>query len=513
MATCDISKENPFFEPRFFFNWVKERCDKKQIDLTKLDKSVVEELVERNAYYQKRIINLAFDRMFPIINLPSSSICLNLKKSNGWGDVVFMDKLSKIVADKIGASITGPGCYNYSQKMLEMHDLIIAGPALQFSSESPETVGKLLEINEYSLWTGKADIPSGPGADELGIFESEEHFQAFQIRPSLLDAIKDLKSSSLKGALSLTTSDTKIYFGYGHRYFIDFSKIITRWEGGKKSDTSPVIICLVEGGVFSSPEDSMRSRTHSYFEEQMKSEDSTFDGFSSISFQHIISKESDKCDIISKSYQLKKEGKPLHIITMSALTREDMLAMQRLSQPFAFVTGDQSLSEVISLVDKFWLYDLCPHKIKLLKTLCDRASSIFGKESLINSFLNIFVSEEKDKIEKVVSILNKNEELLLKQFRILNLTIKNEGNLGNNVCRKVIHMIIKRHMEKLKIAETEEVIHKEVFSAIIENRAPILDKHFFELHNKIQQAVVRELLVGHSIDSHSDIICDYLAVI
>lgn len=511
MATYDISKENMFFEPRFFFNWVKERCDKKQINLIKLD-TIDEELVLRSAYYQKRIINLAFDQMFPIIKLPSSTICLNLKKSNGWGDVVFMDKLSKIVADKIGASITGPGCYSYSQKMLEMHDLIIAGPALQFSSENLETVGKLLEINEYSMWTGEADIPSGPGADELGIFESEEHFQAFQIRPSLLDAIKDIKSSSLKAALSMTTSDTKIFFGYGHRYFIDFSKIISRWEGGK-SDNSPVIICLVEGGVFSSSEDSMRSRTHSYFEERIKSEESTFDGFSSISFQHIISKDSDKCDIISKSYQLRKEGKPLHIITMSSLTREDMLAMQRLSQPFAFITGDQSLSEVISLVDKFWLYDLCPHKIKLLKTLCDRASSLFGKESLINSFLNIFASEEKDKIEKVVSILNKNEELLFKQFRILNMTIKKEGNLGNNVCRKVIHMIIKRQMEKLKIAETEEVIQKEVFSAIKENRAPILEKHLFELHNKIQQAVVRKLLVGHSIDSHSDIICDYLAVI
>lgn len=182
-------------------------------------------------------------------------------------------------------------------------------------------------------------------------------------------------------------------------------------------------------------------------------------------------------------------SRPLHIITIKELLHSDVLKMQLLSEFLQLGTGDYSISELISIEELVWLYDLLPHKVPLFTKFCQRARTYFNEEKpLIVTFWKAF---NENNIPEIVKILKEQKSLLFRQFNEFNRFLKVEANAKKKMAHLASRVLIKQQAHaKFKLAALEQEIQEKICDALTEKEKPKIDGLLRDLSERIQRAAI-----------------------
>ena len=114
-------------------------------------------------------------------------------------------------------------------------------------------------------------------------------------------------------------------------------------------------------------------------------------------------------------------GRTLRILLAPRLTHQDMQILFQLSHPFTIVTGDQSLSDILTEVPKIFTYEVFPHKNGFFLTLLNLAQN-FGKagEFLKYTYVNDSAA--------LARLIREEKPLLLRDFQNLIQFIRTQYN-------------------------------------------------------------------------------------
>lgn len=496
------------------------------------------------AMVSKRL-NLIFDSFYPILPQRDAHVCINIwgmERQFGQGDFTFANKVAKGLYDELGCKVTILSPFPAKhQSLAEVMPLIIkhdkrrildsvfdshltfVGPVRNCWEHLEKLLGEDFEIGkskivihdgetgqkrdlkiqklcEYSVYQGGNELPLGPDVDEGGMYLDERRVRCLPLQR----AVAELSDYRLRTLLeSLITADARIYFGYGHNksLCLDFINIIAKYEGQQEGQTAPIIICLIEGSPLLTEPIVEELRTNTL------NGNLEWNGFSQV-FTHS-----------TKTSSLKTgTGRPLHLITLNSLPHSDVLKMQLLSEFLQLGTGDYSISELISLEELVWLYDLLPHKIPMFRKMCEQACAFFNEaEPLMVLFLKAF---DKHNIEEVVKILKEKKDLLFRQFYAFNRFLKSEANAKKRIAHLASRVLIQQQTEiRFKIKDLEKKIKKSIRVALKEEKKPEISALLQELSDRIQKATIevmtssclkQTLGTEKPIDNINDIICNYL---
>jgi hypothetical protein len=131
-----------------------------------------------------------------------------------------------------------------------------------------------------------------------------------------------------------------------------------------------------------------------------------------------------------------EDNKQLRIIDPFPLSHQQMLALMAHAHPFQQITGDQSLSEVMSLptVEKgvFPFYQMMDWKSGLHKNWSKLAASYLGKDSPYVQLLELTARKKKLDTDGFSSIWHENKVRILDDSKLLFQKISAEKNLTSN---------------------------------------------------------------------------------
>lgn len=469
--------------------------------------------IEREA---ARLVEMQLDSLYPS-NFPlNASICLLDHVMQGSGDVVFGRKTADAFCNKLSSPplifTNKPESFspsrNYQLKqydkndipgiesVLKEHEVALIAPVTQYAeflvpnmikeeleSPSKEKSWSLHLVSEYA-YPKHPKLPfsftSGPSEDHLGTFNSPREKIPFSV------AIEGLITPGLKAAFTkLYTPDAKLVFIYGaekETYFNSLN-IIAPWIK-KRTGKEQIVVCLLEG------------RFNTTRESMVLKEFQGWDGFGSVRAFHLHKFEKDY-EIIGGERQLQESGPVLNVLSTSFVHPDDFDRLIR-SSSIAVGTGDQSVSEIYSLIDIIWLYEVCDHKKELHDSFVLEAKKCGLHDVAI--FLNLFFIGAT---EFAAKMLIEKEDELLRQFVKFNEHLTAKKNLADSLCSKVVRSVMKTRYPNLKIDQLERAIVKNVSQRLIRKEIPKdADNNepeesvlplFAELEDRIQQTLFRTL--------------------
>ena len=214
----------------------------------------------------------------------------------------------------------------------------------------------------------------------------------------------DVKTFPLRGYI---VDADKLYFGYGHKYQKSFIELILAITNSKKDRYENITIIIV----------SEKNPFLDLIERKFDSPDSFYE----INYKYY----EDLSSQISEYENPRTYYKPrINIIGLKKLNHDDFNTLQKMSEPLIMSTGDQSLIEGISLIDKVWVYDLLSHKAFLFSSIIEMAKA----RGLIHvaMFLEYFRNQN---IPLAASYYLNFESELKKEFKELNSHIIESQNI------------------------------------------------------------------------------------
>lgn len=320
---------------------------------------------------------------------------------------------------------------------------------------------------------------SGIGDNTYGIFIIEElrDFVGSSKLPlsssEKTELVERLKDPAIKSLIQNTTSkgNYPLYFGYGYQRQKEFVEIITRYEATHDKDDNVVIMLLSGGGsVFdekglleslqANPPSNIASIStlspkYRYSDEELHQFADNYSHLG-VTFESLKERQSDipeGHDYMIQERELIKlanHGRKIYIIKPGkGVAKNDMMIMHKISESISMLTGDQSLSEGISM-GKMLLYD--PRKIESLQWLIRLAKR--NNLNLIAEYFDAFTF--KKDVSKIIELLN-NPNLKEEKDRLFEICRKR--NLAESLQQMVSRRVFNIKTE-FKTEELENEIHQ-----------------------------------------------------
>ncbi len=308
----------------------------------------------------------------------------------------------------------------------------------------------LYEVNrkkqEAALKNWMASFETGMGLGHLGIFITTEALWTPE-DPAI--SLIDDKSDIAFRDLLLNSSTEKDYHQSHELYMGYFNKL-----------NSEHVNCQVDPMMFI--EDSLALNTSKknidfvlQITEESADKKSKRRGKSIDDITNYISQNPDQFKDYKFEYYVKKEGKMQKLLTFGEgtkvvrlingypLTPKSMSALMKASNPFCFVTGDQSLSEAISN-NKIFLYQTMLWKGELFKAIIEETRMLLGEGSILYQFFQLQfqkTDDPKQNRKQLKLFLIQHQADLLKQMKILNNHLYDKKNLYNTLPEAIVNCI------------------------------------------------------------------------
>lgn len=391
---------------------------------------------------------------------PLGAVCILCKEEHGFGDIVFAKKLfDTIRACSFARNLSILFSATNEQTARKVHllypdltlkesselfsdspkvpTLLIEGPLFNQSTgksvkEAATPLYTLLRIGEYSR-TGMAGLGpdetyerSGPGDDELGIFVDEGlyHFgcKLFEAgKTSSPETVERLENTQLKSLIE--THPGRLYFGYANGIIagIQFIKDIFTIENGEETNIS---VCLPQPEYF--------DLDFSYYIEHIL--ELAKEHHCSVEIWTPGSIENPSLSLLA-GHEDPESKKKISLFIPLRVSHNDFISLLAASEPFTLITGDQSLSEALSIGKSISLQTL-RHKKALLSNLISLSSKLgLTKVQALLERKSICDAMPDLKEELPEGFLKDGQ--LRREMRIFSDFLYKERNLQKNVIKRV----------------------------------------------------------------------------
>lgn len=159
--------------------------------------------------------------------------------------------------------------------------------------------------------------------------------------------------------------------------------------------------------------------------------------------------------------------KTIRLINPFPLHKESMLALMQLAEPFCMATGDQSMSEALSLC-KILFYQAMPWKLKLYQALC-AGTTVFPA---LNHWFNA-IGTKNYSLKTLAEYYLKNQKVLVREMMEFRELLLGHSNLAKNLAYIVRFPDLNMRQKCVEFINSLK-LHPDYFATVQEKQSYLL---------------------------------------